>query len=129
MATMRHTASLSVLLALGACTGPSDSEGYADVTGHVFLASGAPFPTPTVTVECAGGAFSKSVPGDSLGLYQMALTAQGTVMTSSGSRVRCSFRASGSGRADIQLDTTIGFGPAGMPHPLQFVDLRQAASP
>jgi hypothetical protein len=40
-----------------------------------------------------------------------------------------SFRASGSGQGGIQLDTTIGLGPAGVPHALQFVDLRQVASP
>ena len=39
-----------------------------------------------------------------------------------------SFRASGSGQGGIQLDTTIGLGPAG-PHALPFVDVRQVASP
>jgi len=69
------------------------------------------------------------VPGDSQGLYQMALVAPPAVTSSSGAQIRCSFRASGAGQADAERDTFVGFGPPGVPHALQFIDLRQPASP
>jgi hypothetical protein len=56
-----------------------------------------------------------------LGHYQVGLQ-------STAGRHHCSFLATGVGTGSIQLDTTIGFSPAGL-HPMQFIDIRPAATP
>lgn len=55
------------------CTTDSDP-GFADVMGHVMLASGLPLTSALVTVSCGGGG-PELVPGDSLGRYQVSLEA------------------------------------------------------
>jgi len=118
---MRCALPLLLTLSLASCaTDPSDTPGFATVVGQVFLASGQPAASPTVAVSCGGRALALAQ-GDSLGHYQVGLQ-------STAGRHHCSFLATGVGTGSIQLDTTIGFSPAGL-HPMQFIDIRPAATP
>lgn len=119
---MRILPSVILLLVLAACSGSPLAEeneelqpgvdGVADVAGQVLSASGAPM-VGSVTISCGGGVSVKTVPTDAQGHYHAALIASGT------GRVACEFTSAG-----IRVDTTIGFGPAGLPHVLQIVNLR-----
>jgi hypothetical protein len=100
------------------CTTDSDP-GFADVMGHVMLASGLPLTSALVTVSCGGA--PELVPGDSLGRYQVSL--ESTVGTH-----QCSFLAVNPGTPGFQVDAAVSFAPAGL-HALQTVDLRAPATP
>ena len=89
-------------------------DGVADVAGQVLSASGAPI-TGNVTISCGGGAFGATVPADAQGHYHAFLAAPGT------GRVLCEFTSAG-----IRTHASIGFGPRGVPHVLQIVNLRDS---
>lgn len=118
---MRSLIGASLLLVLAACAEPSSPEvvedhapvnGAADVVGQVLSASGAPI-VGTVTINCGGGEVHATVPTDAQGHYHAALLVSRT------GRLQCEFTSAG-----IRVDTTIGFGPRGLPHALQIVNLR-----
>ena len=122
---MRISPTISLLLVLAACAkSPAVVEertpidGVADVAGQVTSASGAPA-AGSVIISCGGGAFGETVPIDGQGHYHAFLAAAGSVLGGDTGRVSCRFSAAG-----IQKNATIGFGPRGLPHVLQIVDLR-----
>jgi hypothetical protein len=121
---MRSLLPASLLILLAACAEapaaveePTPIDGVADVAGQVLGASGAAV-TGNVTISCGGGAFGETVQTDAQGNYHAFLTASGTVPGGASGRVSCAFSAAG-----INADATIGFGPAGLPHVLQIVNL------
>jgi hypothetical protein len=119
---MRRLIGASLLLVLAACSGSPMAEetseplqgadGVADVVGQVLSASGAPI-VGSVTIKCGGEEVNATVPTDAQGHYHAALLVSRT------GRLPCEFTSAG-----IRVDTTIGFGPVGLPHALQVVDLR-----
>lgn len=118
---MRSALPLLLILGLPSCaTEPGDTPGFATVTGTVFLASTQPLASPAVAVSCGGRALALAQ-GDSTGRYHVGLQA-------SAGRHRCTFLATAPGVTSIQLDTAIGFSPAGL-HPLQFIDIHPPATP
>ncbi|HEU0301059.1 MAG TPA: carboxypeptidase-like regulatory domain-containing protein [Longimicrobium sp.] len=124
---MRRITLVSLAIAVAACSEASPvvvedhapPDGVADVAGQVLDASGAPV-AGSVTIACAGGAFGETVPIDAQGRYHAFLVAPWTVLGGGESgRVACRFSAGA-----IRADATVGFGPRGLPHVLQIVDLR-----
>jgi hypothetical protein len=122
---MRSLIGASLLLVLAACSGSplaeengeplEGAEGVADVVGQVLSASGSPI-VGSVTISCGNGVSGKTVATDAQGHYHAALVASGT------GRVPCEFTSAG-----ILVDATIGFGPPGLPHALQIVNLRASS--
>jgi hypothetical protein len=122
---MRSLVTASLFLVLAACAESpvvvedrAPIDGVADVGGQVLSASGAPV-TGNVTISCGGGAFGETVPANAQGNYHAFLVASGTVPGGASGRVSCEFSAAG-----IHTDATVGFGPRGLPHALQIVNLR-----
>ncbi|HEU4882463.1 MAG TPA: hypothetical protein VFT45_09470 [Longimicrobium sp.] len=122
---MRSLIPASLLIVLAACAqapaaveDPTPIDGVADVAGQVLSASGAPV-TGDVTISCAGGAFGATAPTDEQGRYHAFLAASGKVPGGDRGRVGCRFSAGA-----IHTDATVGFGPPGLPHVLQIVNLR-----
>jgi hypothetical protein len=122
---MRSLITASLLVVLAACAeAPAAVEeltpidGVADVAGQVLNSSGAPV-TGDVTISCGGGAFGATVPTDAQGRYHAFLSASGKVLGGDTGRVGCHFSAGA-----IHTDATVGFGPPGLPHVLQIVNLR-----
>jgi hypothetical protein len=130
---MRAIRPLGLLLAASACTSglpdePSlaDVSGFATVFGHVYDAAGAPIAAAPVAISCASGAFSYSVPADSVGRYSLNLAAPARVLGGPSGSLTCLFSVSEGGPPRISRDVVIGFARAGLPHAMQFVDLREA---
>ena len=124
---MRSLIAAPLLLVLAACAESpvivedrTPPDGVADVAGQVLSASGAPL-TGNVTIVCGGGAFGETVPTDAEGRYHAFLVASWTVLGGESGRVPCEFTSAG-----IRVDATIGFGPRGLPHVLQIVNLRES---
>jgi hypothetical protein len=112
----------SLLLGLSACSSfGSQPNGEADISGNVIQASGLPLANTTVAIVCANGAVAKQVPTDSLGRFLTSLELPG----GAGANIPCSFGAPDSVNARFRAHSLIGFAYPGLPHPLQFVDLRE----
>jgi hypothetical protein len=116
---------LALLMAAAACSEPplvvqdqAPPIGVADVAGRVLDASGAPL-AGTVSIECAGGQFGETVPISAEGHYHASLVTA-TRRVGESLRLPCVF----AGPAGTRVERTIGFGPPGLPHALQIVDLR-----
>lgn len=119
-----------LLLAAAGCASSSPAEPgdagdrVAFVAGDVRNADGAPLAVPSVSVSCAGGAVTASLAGDGAGRFGGTVYASRDVLGGEAARIPCRFTADGA--AAVRRDTTVGFGPPGLPHPLQLVDLRAA---
>ena len=114
---------LVALLAVCACSFSPQASGNADVTGQVLQSSGQPFASSSVVINCGPGGPTKSVPTEADGRYAANLSA------SAAGRVPCVFAVPDLGAARIRVDTALGFAPLGQLHPLQIIDLREAAAP
>jgi hypothetical protein len=123
---MRTLLGGSLLLVLAACAESpvvvveehAPPDGVASVAGQVLDASGTPI-VATVTIICAGGAFGEMATTDAQGHYLANLATSASVLGGTSGRVSCRFSAGG-----IHADASIGFGPPGLPHVLQIVNLR-----
>ena|SRR6266545_1137739 len=106
-----------------ACSLSPQAPGNADVTGQVLQSSGQPLANSSVVIDCGAGATTKTVPTDSDGRYGANLSAPAP------GRIRCLLGVPDLGTPRIRVDTAIGFAPYGQLHPLQIIDLREAAAP
>jgi hypothetical protein len=127
---MRHLASVA-LLVLGACSrSPSGADGFdqtiavADVSGRVFLASGALATSGMVTIKC-GTLDAVESPVGEQGQYAHGLTVPRTLIGGSSGGLDCTFTANDAGTAVASVNHRVGFGPPGLPHVMQLVDLHQ----
>lgn len=100
--------------------------GDADVTGFVVQANSAPVAATTVMISCSGAATPVSVRTDSAGLYTATLTLAPAAFAQSGGMAACNFWVPDSSAATIHLQTSVQFYAAGLPHPVQRVDVRTA---
>lgn len=124
---MRTIALFFLALAAPGCGDPSPvivedrpaPVAVADVAGDVLSASGSPL-SGSVAISCAGGQFGATVPIDAEGRYHASLLTSPELLGGPSGRVACVF----TGPANIRVERSIGFGPAGLPHALQFVPLR-----
>lgn len=122
-----RTLSIAFLLMAAACSDGSPvivedrpaPSAVADVVGDVLSASGAPL-SGSVAISCANGQFGATVPIQAEGRYHAALLTSPETVGGASGRVPCVF----TGPANIRVERFIGFGPAGLPHALQFVNLR-----
>lgn len=115
---------LALLVAAAACSDPplvvedmAPPDAVADVAGRVLDASGAAL-AGSVTIRCGEGRFGETVPIDAQGHYH-AFLVTATQRHGESVRLPCVFTAS----AGIRVERTVGFGPRGLPHVLQLVDL------
>jgi hypothetical protein len=106
-----------------ACSLGPQLAGNADVTGQVVQSSGQPLANSSVVIDCGAGGTTKTVPTDTEGRYGGNLSAPAP------DRIRCVFAVPDFATPRIRVDTAIGFAPFGQLHPLQIIDLREAAAP
>lgn len=90
----------------------------AFVGGRVLDAAGAPV-AGQVTIRCALAGINQLAPIDAQGHYGASLQTSPESIGGRSGRLACEFTATGGARAEA----SIGFGPPGLPHPLQIVDL------
>src|ERR1043165_1758063 len=119
---MRHVFIGLVAMGIHTCSLSPEDAGDADVTGQVLQRSGEPLRESPVVIACAGRA-AQTAPTDSAGRYRPNL-----LSPAPGTR-RCVFAVPELTTPRIRVDTLIGFAPNGQLHPLQFIDLREAAPP
>jgi hypothetical protein len=119
------------LLAVAACSrSPVSADRFnksiavADVSGTVFLASGVPATSGTVMIKCATIDAVESPVGEQ-GQYAHGLTVPRTLIGGRSGSLDCKFTASDGGTTVASLNHRVGFGPYGLPHVNQLVDLHQ----
>jgi hypothetical protein len=130
---MRVIASAALLGAVAACSSPSSPverqprpDAVAFIHGTVVDAAGGPLAVGAVTVRCADGAVGGTLAATAEGQFGGTLHASRDALGGEAARIPCRFTASPAGAGEISRDATVGFGPAGLPHPLQRVELRVA---
>jgi hypothetical protein len=121
---------LTVIAGLcSACATPSDpfttGPGHASVHGLVTDASGAPVPSTTVRIACAGGVRAVVIPADSNGGYLANLVTSSDAFAGRGGRLQCRFTEPATGLPRVQVDTTLGFARGPVLVVLQIVDLHE----
>ena len=118
----------STLAAVTGCDWPADpfttGPGHASVHGQVTDAAGGPIVNTTVRIACAG-ASAMTIATDTLGVYGAGLSLPAAAFEATGGRPTCRFTEPGSGTAQIQLDTALGFARGTTLVPLQLVDLQR----
>jgi hypothetical protein len=123
---MRRSSWPLIALALAACGGGATEPplpAIAFVTGRVFAMSGQPVADARLAITCAH-ADEAVATTDGAGRYVINLTASASTV---GRRVACEFVVGTASAPRLRADTSLMFGVWGLPHPLQIVDLTEAA--
>ena len=131
---MRRPILVPIVLIIAGCSNPSGDVqplgpadiGVASVAGEVSRPPGTPVARNAVTIACANAATPTTVSTDSNNRYVANLSLTVSELGSRSARIRCLLTAIGPYGAPITLDTLIGFGPPGLPHVLQIIDLRES---
>jgi hypothetical protein len=118
----------AVVVCVSGCSSSTDASivGAATVLGQVMQASGLPLGGSSVAISCASGSITKTATTDSAGRYLSNLSAPADVMKATGGSLSCRFGAPDSVNGRIRADAMVTFYAAGLPHPEQFVNLKEA---